>query len=157
MFWNVYKNRMGISADTAMVFNLQDLVPRRENLEHLSEPFSREEVDAVVKKLPNDKSPEPDGFNGLFIKKCWYIIKEDFYTLIKEFQEGSLSIQALTNSFIILIMKKNNPESTNDFRPISLLNTAVELITKLLANRLQIRIKDLVHTNQYGFIRGRAI
>lgn len=38
-----------------------------------------------------------------------------------------------------------------------LLNTTVKLITKLLANRLQARITDQVHTNQYGFIRGRAI
>lgn len=41
--------------------------------------------------------------------------------------------------------------------PISLLNSALKLLTKLLANRLQVVILSLVHTNQYGFIKGRTI
>jgi hypothetical protein len=44
-----------------------------------------------------------------------------------------------------------------DFRPISLLNNSMKIITKLLANRLQIVMTSLVHKNQYGFIRGRTI
>jgi hypothetical protein len=39
----------------------------------------------VVKALPSDKSPRPDGFNTYFIKKCWSIICEDFYTLYSAF------------------------------------------------------------------------
>lgn len=45
----------------------------------------------------------------------------------------------------------------NDFRPISLLNYSFKLLTKLLANRLQSVILSVVHTNQYGFIKGRSI
>lgn len=44
-----------------------------------------------------------------------------------------------------------------DFRPISLLNTCIKLITKLLADRLQTIILQLVHQNQYGFIKSRSI
>jgi hypothetical protein len=49
------------------------------NLEALGAPIHREEIDTIVKRLPSDKAPGPDGFNGLFIKKCWNIIKNDFY------------------------------------------------------------------------------
>lgn len=44
-----------------------------------------------------------------------------------------------------------------DFRPISLLNTYVKLLTKILANRLQASIIPLIHKNQYGFIKSRTI
>ena len=44
-----------------------------------------------------------------------------------------------------------------DFRPISLLNSIMKILTKLLANRLQQVILKVVHRNQYGFIQGRSI
>jgi hypothetical protein len=37
------------------------------------------------------------------------------------------------------------------------LNTSIEIITKLLANRLQSVIMDVIHKNQYGFIHSRTI
>jgi hypothetical protein len=56
-----------------------------------------------------------------------------------------------------LVPKKDNPESVNDFRPISLLNSSIKLISKLLANRLQTIALKIVHENHYGFIKGRTI
>jgi retron-type reverse transcriptase len=53
--------------------------------------------------------------------------------------------------------KVDAPSSASDFRPISLLNISMKIITKLLANRLQRLITELVHQNQYGFIKQRTI
>jgi hypothetical protein len=53
--------------------------------------------------------------------------------------------------------KKDTAITVNDYRPISLLNTSVKLITKLVANRLQKVNSKLVHRNQYGFIKERYI
>lgn len=61
------------------------------------------------------------------------------------------------NSSITLVPKVDNPETINDFRPISLLNISLKIITKILADRLQSVILKLVHKNQYGFIRSRSI
>jgi hypothetical protein len=62
-----------------MAFNLSILITRVEGLEALSVPFTSQEIDKVIRLLPADKAPGPDGFNGLFLKVCWEIIKDDFY------------------------------------------------------------------------------
>jgi hypothetical protein len=56
-----------------------------------------------------------------------------------------------------LIPKKDCPLYIGDFRPISLLNSSIKLLTKLLAEKLQQVIISLIHANQYGFIRSRTI
>lgn len=107
--------------------------------------------------MPSDKAPDPNGFNGLFYKKCWHIIKEDIYSLCEDFFEGSLSLQAINNSFITLVTKTNMPTIVNDFKPISLLNSILKLITTLMADRLQAQVIPLIQENQYGFIKTRII
>ena len=157
LLWNTYKNRMGVTENPQMLFNLEDLVNKHNDLDELVQPFSRKEIDNVINKMANDKAPGPDGFNGMFLKKCWHIIKEDIYQLCDDFFEERVSIQAINSSFITLVPKSNNPTTVSDFRPISLLNLIVKLLTKLMANRLQKRIIPLLHLNQYGFIKGRTI
>jgi len=74
-----------------------------------------------------------------------------------DFYQGNLCLRSINSSFITLIPKVDGPISVNDFRPISLLNSSIKIITKLLANRLQPHITSLVHKNQYGFIRTSSI
>jgi hypothetical protein len=52
-----------------MVFDLHYLI-HPADLGHLNEPFSTEEIDAIVKGLPADKARGPYGFNGMFIKNA---------------------------------------------------------------------------------------
>jgi len=111
----------------------------------------------VVKKLPNDKSPGLDGFNNKFLKKCWPTIKDDFYGLCNSFHSNSLCFRSINSSYITLIPKLEGARFVSEYRQISLLNTSTELITKLLANRLQTVICSLIHRNQYGFIKARTI
>jgi hypothetical protein len=114
-------------------------------------------VDKVVSKMPLDKAPSLDGFNGLFLRKCWHIIKQDIYTLCGDFFMGNVSLQAINNSFITLVPKVNTSMNLNEFRPISLINCVVKIITKMLGERLQSVIIPMVHQNQYGFIKSRTI
>lgn len=83
--WEAFKERLGQSDYIAMAFNLDYFLQSSENLDWLEEPFTRDEIDAVVRNLPNDKASGPDGLNNEFIKKCWHFIKEDFYALCSAF------------------------------------------------------------------------
>ena len=49
------------------------------------------------------------------------------------------------------------PERVNDFRPITIVNCCLKIITKLLANGLQRVVLKIVHKNRYGFLKGRTI
>jgi hypothetical protein len=146
LLWEEYKNMLGCTQNTQMHFNMIDLL-QTQNLDHITEPFTKVQIDAVVANMPLDKAPWPDGFNGKFIKKCWGIIKEDIYKLCLDFFDGAVDLQAINNSFITLVPKVNNPTTVNDFRLISLINCVVKIITKLLGDRLQKVIISLVHQN----------
>ena len=152
-----YKERLGHSEFRTMLFVLETYLTPTVDLSVLEDPFTTEEIDQVIASLPADKSPGPDGFNTDFIKRCWTIIKQDFYNLCHAFHEGNICLQSLNGSYISLIPKVDGPIKVNDFRPISLLNISMKIITKLLANRLQLVIKQLIHKNQYGFIQSRTI
>jgi retron-type reverse transcriptase len=58
---------------------------------------------------------------------------------------------------IALIPEKQNPKTVDDYRPISLLNYSLKVLTKLIANRLQPVMNQLIHENQCGFIKERSI
>ena len=61
------------------------------------------------------------------------------------------------NSFyeasITLIPKPDkDPTKKESYRPISLINMHVKILTRILANRIQQYIKMIIHHNQVGFI-----
>jgi hypothetical protein len=66
-----FKDRMGQSDNPDMQFNLEGIIDSSvtdEMNNTLQAPFSDKEIEEVVKQLPNDKSPGPDGFNNEFVK-----------------------------------------------------------------------------------------
>ncbi len=111
--WSAFKQSMEVSTNSIVHFDLASLIESHDNLEELSNSFTVDEIE--------DKAPGADGFNGLFMKKCWSIIREDFYALCAQFCNGSLSLESLNTSLITLVPKRQNPEGVND-RPISLLS-----------------------------------
>jgi hypothetical protein len=128
-----------------------------QDLSNVEIPFSNEEIDNIIKHMPNDKAPGPDGFNGLFMKKFWNLMKHQFYNMCNKFYEGNLDLSSINTAYITLIPKVSCPVHPSDFRPISLVTMALKVMTKLIANRVQEVIISLIHSNQYGFIKSRTI
>jgi len=81
-----------------------------------------------------------------FPKKCWHIIKGSFYNLCDEFYSGMANLECIKTLC-----------RSPDFRLIFLLNSSLKVLAKILADRLQEVILNLIHKNQYDFIRSRSI
>jgi hypothetical protein len=156
LLWSSYKERLGVSDFTEISYELAELI-QPSDIPSMDEPFSMEKILAVLKDMPSDHAPGLDCFNGAFFKKCCPIIKQDILRLCNDFAAGHVNFESINGSFITLIPKISNPQTINDFRPISLLNYSLKILTKLLANRLQTVILRVLHTNQYDFIKGRTI
>jgi hypothetical protein len=88
-FWQCYKGRMGICIPTGNPFDISEILSLVDDLSPLVEPFGEEEISNIVKYMKTDRAPGPDGFNGLFLKKCWHILKHDFLKLCADFHAGN--------------------------------------------------------------------
>jgi hypothetical protein len=61
ILWNSFKGRLGQNEECQMMFDLSTLITPQD-LSSIEDPFSTDEIDSMLKHMPNDKSPGPDGF-----------------------------------------------------------------------------------------------
>jgi hypothetical protein len=108
--------------------------------------------------MPSQRAPGPDGFIGMFYKKCWDIVRSDLSEALCGFYNLRTNKLHLVNEAnIVLLPKKENALHLTDFRPINLINSLAKIITKVLAERLAPKLGQLVSRSQNAFIKGRCI
>jgi hypothetical protein len=65
---------MGTPQRRTRCLNWENLGYQNHDLSDLEAPFEVAEIEKTIKSIPGEKSPGPDGYIGLFYKKCWHII-----------------------------------------------------------------------------------
>ena len=108
--------------------------------------------------MENDKSPGNDGITKEFYIKFWDVVKEPLCASIQQsFIAGELSTSQ-KQAIIKLIEKKDRDKRfIKNWRPISLLNVDMKLISKVLASRLKSVISSIVNENQVAYVNNRFI
>lgn len=156
--WEFYSTLLGTAHHRTTTLNLRAFYQPPHDLTELDSPISEQEVWKIVKELPSNKAPGPDGFSGRFYKNCWQIIKQDVMAVIGSVHGGDTRILHLLNSaYMVLLPKKEEPIGIGDHRPISLVHSIAKLITKVMANRLAPKFATMIAPNQSAFVRGRRI
>ena len=115
------------------------------------------ECETAIKSMKSNKSPGSDGIPAEFYQTFW----PDLQTVLIEslnsaYETGELS-PTQKRSILSLTFKKNDKQMLKNWRPISLLNIDYKILAHVLANRLKTVIKELIHTDQNGYIKGRNI
>lgn len=121
----------------------------------LVKQVNMEETANALKGKGSFKVPGPDGYQAVFFKRAWSVVGEVVHHFVwKIIEEGDIPEDA-AEAILVLIPKKDKPNSMRDFRPLSICNVTYKLASKIIVNRLRDLVKDLVSPCQSSFVPGR--
>ena len=102
----VYANKMDNLEEMDKFFEKHNL-PRlnQEEIENINRPITRTEIETVIKNLPTNKSPGPDGFTGKFYQTFREELTPILLKLYQNIAEGGTLQNSFCEATITLIPK----------------------------------------------------
>ena len=122
--------------------------------------IEEEQIETILKKLKNNKSPGPDGLKNELYKK----LAEDRITLdaltecYKNIIEEENPPQEWKQSTTVMIPKNRKP-TVDQLRPLALTNVSYKIFMSLIKDSLEKHIisNDMTKENQSGFTKGGRV
>jgi hypothetical protein len=149
------EGKLAVSLDNDF-WDAEDLLTDEES-SSLDAPFSEKEIHEAIMGSYASGAPGPDGFSFLFYQTFWDLIKDDFMAMVRDFETGILDVARLNYAIITLIPKEPNARDMKKFRPISLGNCSLKIISKAMTNRIAPIGHRIISKNQTAFLKSRFI
>ena len=94
----------------------------QEKIENLNRPITSTELKTVIRNLPTNKSPGPDGFTAEFYKKFREELTPILLKLFQKIEEEDKHPNSFYEAAITLIPKPDKSTTKKEnYRPISLM------------------------------------
>ncbi len=122
----------------------------------LDSPITDEEFLRAVTQLLLNKSPGPDGITAEFYKKFWYLIKDKYRQYVNAAKESSFGAHKNTSVTTLIYKLRGKIYILDNYRPISLINVDLKILSKALTNRLKPILPSIIHWSQTA-VDGRRI
>ena len=102
----LYANKMDNLEEMDKFLEKHNLLTlNQEKIENINRPITSTEIQTVVKNLPTNKSPEPDGFTGEFYQTFTEELTPILLKLFQIIAEGETLANSFYESTITLILK----------------------------------------------------
>jgi hypothetical protein len=127
----------------------------QEDINHLNSPITCNKIEEVIKSLLTKKSLESDGFRAKFYQNFKEELTPTLLKLVQEKErEGTLPNSFYEASITFILKPNKNITRKENYRPVSLMNTDAKMLNKILANRIQLHVKKIIHHDKVHFIPG---
>ena len=111
-----------------------------------------------LKSMQSDKSPGNDGLTREFYETFWTELKEIFVYSVSEAKEKGILSTYQRQAIIKLIEQKDRDKRfIQNWRPISLLNIDLKIISNAFSEKLKKVLPDLISSQQTAYDKNRHI
>lgn len=118
--------------------------------------LSIEELQEALQCMNNGKAPGPDGIPVEIYKKFAVKLMPHLLDVFNESLEKGVLPPSLRSAIITLVLKPGkSPKDKSSYRPISLMSCDTKILCKVLSNRIETLVPNLIMNDQNGFVIGR--